>query len=45
MKEKYDFNVCIECQKKNKDVPCDNNCKYLKEYSLFLNKTKGDKDE
>ena len=28
----YDFNVCIECQKRNKDVPCNKTCKYLKEY-------------
>ena len=30
-KRKYNFNVCIECQKKNTDVPCSKDCKYLKE--------------
>ena len=31
----YDFNVCIECQKRNKDVPCNETCKYIKEYETF----------
>jgi len=29
--EKYDFNVCIECQKQGEDIPCDENCPYLEE--------------
>ncbi len=33
----YDFNVCIKCQEKNKDIPCVEDCKYLKEM-----KKKGD---
>ncbi len=27
----YDFNVCIKCQEKNKDIPCIDDCKYLEE--------------
>ena len=30
-KERYDFKVCMECQKKNTDVPCDENCVYIEE--------------
>lgn len=30
-KEKYDFNICSECQKRNVDVPCDKGCIYLNE--------------
>ncbi len=37
MRKKYDFNICIECQKKNKDVPCDEDCEYLDEMNT-LNK-------
>lgn len=38
MKKKYDFNVCLECQKKDKNIPCHDGCKYLEEYSHNLNK-------
>ncbi len=32
MKDKdYDFNVCIKCNSKNKDIPCVKDCRYLKE--------------
>ena len=32
MKDKdYDFNICIKCQENNKDIPCDEDCKYLGE--------------
>ena len=29
--KKYDFNICIKCQEKNKDIPCVEDCRYLKE--------------
>ncbi len=40
MKDKdYDFNRCIRCQERHKDVPCDENCRYLEELK------KGKEDE
>ena len=33
---KYNFNICLECQERNKDVPCNETCRYLKEYKDYL---------
>jgi len=30
-KKKYDFNVCIECQKQDLGLECDEDCIYLEE--------------